>query len=83
MEDYTFERMYITTPEGSIESAFLDADAHKTELNFQYASTITLVYRAKASFKVEYIDDIGDSINDVITAADPTVPFFCMFRMVC
>ena len=75
MADYTFERMYITTPDGSIESAFLDADAHKTELNFQYASTITLVYRAKASFKVEYIDDIGDSINDVIAAADPTVPF--------
>ena len=39
------------------------------KLNKEYASTVTLVYHAKASFKVEYVDDLGQNINDVIAAA--------------
>ena len=69
LADYDFEQMFISTPEGSLESGFLDEISYDLELNKEYASTVTLVYHAKASFKVEYIDDIGQSINDVIAAA--------------
>ena len=69
LADYDFEQMFIITPEGSLESGFLDEISYDLELNKEYASTVTLVYHARASFKVEYIDDIGQSINDVIAAA--------------
>lgn len=67
--DYDFEQMFITTPEGSLESGFLDEISYDLKLNKEYASTVTLVYHAKASFKVEYVDDLGQNINDVIAAA--------------
>ena len=81
LQDYDFEQMFITTPEGSLESGFLNDITYDLELNKEYASTVTLVYHAKASFKVEYIDDLGQNINDVVIAESdrellPTEPPF-------
>ena len=72
MTDYTYERMYITTPLEALESGSLNAEHRTVTLNKEYASTITVIYRAKASFKVEYIDDLGQSINNLITQKIPT-----------
>ena len=47
MADYTYERMYITTPPEALESGTLNADQRTVTLNKEYASTITVVYRAK------------------------------------
>ena len=81
LEDYDFEQMFLTTPEGGLESGFLTDVTYDLELNAKYASTVTLVYHAKASFKVEYIDDLGQNINDVVIAESdrellPTEPPF-------
>ena len=81
LEDYDFEQMFLTTPEGGLESGFLNDVTYDLELNAKYASTVTLVYHAKASFRVEYIDDLGQNINDVVIAESdrellPTEPPF-------
>lgn len=71
MKDYTYEQMYLTTPEGAVFSGVLDANAQRVALNREYASTITVVYRAKASFAVDYVDDLGNNINHLMPQGTP------------
>ncbi len=71
IENYTYERMYLTTPGDNIYSGILDPDAKEVTLNREYASTITVVYRAKASFKVEYVDDQGNNIDNLMPQGTP------------
>ena len=73
LDDYDFKDMSLTTPENEQQSGRLTYDGYSyaVTLDIRYASTITLVYHAKASFRVEYVDDLGQNINSIVPSGTP------------
>ena len=72
-EIYSFEYagMDISTPDGRMHSATLDAANKKITLNHEDASTVTVRYQGKASVKIRYIDDEFNDVNAIFKELEP------------